>query len=662
MSGPSRNAPCPCGSGEKFKRCCGLAASPDGHFTASDRSSGMRRLLRFANRDEFESDRAIAEQIFWGEWSTFLDEPGFEPLVDSDLAWRNFMGFLTIDMAVDGGRTLIELMLDRRRHALAGGERRYLEALRDSYIGLYKLAEVESGGGALLRNLWFEEDDIRVENAELFHGLGVGDLVATRLMTGAAGEACLVGDLYAFTAEHEPAIRQALESDRIQAEAAAGRMSPQEFLKRAGFRFNWLWMDSAAGEIQGHTRYPYHCACLTDYLDRGDLSKRISAEGKRVGLYLGRIAAAASQFEPGQQISTDVECRRRPDHSPCHGWIMATIHESEGLMEWDCAECGDAGSIADWKGTPFDLSQRPDDPNALPRTLAIGHKSFWRLFRLGHLSAASLTLLVSGHEQAHGEVLLAGSENEYAALGQCVAMELERADLSAAARKDLGGLYSALCWAADIEPDREADALSGQLQQREVPRPHPTPLPSPHEADGGHCLHVQLQHVEPPVWRRIEVPSDTPLFLLHHVLIGAIGWEDSHLHLFRQGRRIFALPETIEQATTDTRTVLVGQILPHVGDRLLWEYDFGDGWCHEIRVESITAERPTGARLLAGERACPPEDCGGPPGYEHLLEVLADPEHLEYAESRDWAGERFNPEAFDAERANARLGRMLGKP
>jgi len=96
------------------------------------------------------------------------------------------------------------------------------------------------------------------------------------------------------------------------------------------------------------------------------------------------------------------------------------------------------------------------------------------------------------------------------------------------------------------------------------------------------------------------------------------------------------------------------------GDVFEYEYDFGDCWEHEIIVEKVM-EPEAGIkypRCLAGERACPPEDCGGPGGYEELLEVLDDPRHEDYEDYRGWAGEDFDPERFDLEKVNRALRRV----
>ena len=174
-------------------------------------------------------------------------------------------------------------------------------------------------------------------------------------------------------------------------------------------------------------------------------------------------------------------------------------------------------------------------------------------------------------------------------------------------------------------------------------------------------LHVSLREVQPEVWRRVQVRSDLTLSNLHQVLQTVMGWSDSHLHQFRFGKAVYGRPDPEFPACLDERKAFLADLLRAPGDRLDYEYDFGDGWRHDIVLEQVlepasTVEYPL---VTAGGRACPPEDCGGPPGYEHLLDVLARPRHTEHRDLLRWVGGSFDPEAFDAEGINRRLLRLF---
>lgn len=139
-----------------------------------------------------------------------------------------------------------------------------------------------------------------------------------------------------------------------------------------------------------------------------------------------------------------------------------------------------------------------------------------------------------------------------------------------------------------------------------------------------------------------------------------MGWQNYHLHVFRIGELAYGTdPEEMLGYEDETKVRLADVAGP--GDRIGYEYDFGDGWEHELLVEART--QAEAGRIypacIEGEGACPPEDCGGPGGYERLKEILADPSHEEYDELKDWAesqlGGRFDPARFDLAMANARM-------
>ncbi len=173
-------------------------------------------------------------------------------------------------------------------------------------------------------------------------------------------------------------------------------------------------------------------------------------------------------------------------------------------------------------------------------------------------------------------------------------------------------------------------------------------------------LKVTLRGIRPRIWRRLLVPADMTLAQLHDVLQVAMGWHGGHLHQFHIGGEIHGVPSPEDDITDhDERKSRLGAVAGD-GDRFVYEYDFGDGWEHEIVVEKTMA--PEKGVLypvcVGGERACPPEDCGGAGGYQHLLAVLADPKHEEHEDLTDWVGGEFDAEAFDVTMVNAALGRI----
>lgn len=152
--------------------------------------------------------------------------------------------------------------------------------------------------------------------------------------------------------------------------------------------------------------------------------------------------------------------------------------------------------------------------------------------------------------------------------------------------------------------------------------------------------------------RVIDIPSATTLDELHNLLQAAIGWTDSHLHRFETSDAVYGMGD--EDAPTD-ELLETGVRLDQVGPRFAYFYDFGDGWVHDVEIIGSGDEVP-GCRY--GEGACPPEDCGGPGGYEHLRRVLADPSDPEHEQLRAWAGDLAD---FDQEATDAVVRRMVGE-
>jgi hypothetical protein len=101
----------------------------------------------------------------------------------------------------------------------------------------------------------------------------------------------------------------------------------------------------------------------------------------------------------------------------------------------------------------------------------------------------------------------------------------------------------------------------------------------------------------------------------------------------------------------------VGDVIGTAGDRLLYEYDFGDGWQHELLLEEVLFGDESFRQIcVAGERCCPPEDCGGPHGFAEMLAALRDANHPDHEDVCAWLGD-FAPQYFSKEEINGRLGR-----
>jgi len=93
-----------------------------------------------------------------------------------------------------------------------------------------------------------------------------------------------------------------------------------------------------------------------------------------------------------------------------------------------------------------------------------------------------------------------------------------------------------------------------------------------------------------------------------------MGWTDSHLHQFEKDGKYWGVPEYDEDDDIDLideSKVPVSRVLKTEGDSVVYLYDFGDDWRHQVVLEEIvTSDIPTKHVCIAGERKCPPEDSG----------------------------------------------------
>ena len=183
-------------------------------------------------------------------------------------------------------------------------------------------------------------------------------------------------------------------------------------------------------------------------------------------------------------------------------------------------------------------------------------------------------------------------------------------------------------------------------------------------------LKVTLLGTSPPIWRRLLVPADMTLAQLHDVLQAAMGWEDGYMHEFSVGQRRIGRPNPEDRlmgmpSVENERTVRLSGILGRVGSKAIYTYDFGDSWEHSLVLEKRLPVDPNTAYPVCtdGQLACPPEDCGGIPGFYDLIEALTDRDHERHEEMLDGIGSSIpKPSRLKASTGCSRLCVVAGKP
>ena len=171
-------------------------------------------------------------------------------------------------------------------------------------------------------------------------------------------------------------------------------------------------------------------------------------------------------------------------------------------------------------------------------------------------------------------------------------------------------------------------------------------------------LRIRLRGSKPPIWRRIQVRSNTTLAKLHDIFQIVMGWTNSHLHQFIIHGVEYGVPDPgYDMDLEGEKRVRLGELIFAEKEKFIYEYDFGDSWEHEILVEKVFPIEK-GVRYpicLKGKRACPPEDCGGIWGYSEFLEAIENVDHPEHDDMLEWIGGEFDPEEFDVNSINKGL-------
>lgn len=180
-------------------------------------------------------------------------------------------------------------------------------------------------------------------------------------------------------------------------------------------------------------------------------------------------------------------------------------------------------------------------------------------------------------------------------------------------------------------------------------------------------LKIDLGGTKPSIWRRVLVEKTITFEVLHKIIQVVMGWTNSHLHEFTvQGIRIgqpldefdhVGGPAEFDEELIDEATVTLESVVTDSIQKFDYTYDFGDSWEHTVVLEkrlpanaAITYPVCTGGKLN-----CPPENCGGIPGFYEMLRVLDDKRHPERAEMLEWLGSTYDPQAFDQPEINQQL-------
>lgn len=171
---------------------------------------------------------------------------------------------------------------------------------------------------------------------------------------------------------------------------------------------------------------------------------------------------------------------------------------------------------------------------------------------------------------------------------------------------------------------------------------------------------ITLKGIKPAIWRRIQLSDLCSFWDLHVAIQDAMGWTDSHLHLFtvnhpfEHSKVSLGIPVDNGYGNDETLAGWEHKVRDYLitNKKFEYEYDLGDSWIHSIEYEGEypKEENKKYPTCLEGTRACPPEDVGGIPGYEEFIEVISTPRHPERRSLLEWVGGKYNPEKFDAKK------------
>jgi hypothetical protein len=176
-------------------------------------------------------------------------------------------------------------------------------------------------------------------------------------------------------------------------------------------------------------------------------------------------------------------------------------------------------------------------------------------------------------------------------------------------------------------------------------------------------LRINLEDIEPIIWRRIELPLANSLKTLHLAIQAAMLFENYHMFRFDVGDASYGIPmkdDWMDPPTRDAGNIRLAKLVERGITSFCYIYDFGDNWRHHVEIEGVFAADPEREypRFVDGERRAPPEDVGGFPGFEEFLDAMTKPRHPNRKAMLEWYGRPFEPLDISADNINARMAKL----
>jgi hypothetical protein len=249
MNRVGRNDPCPCGSGKKYKRCCSgkvhVHATSANLFTSAERVSAIKKLRAFADREEFNGDRAIGQSIFWGGLVEGIDPDQYDRVLMLPQCEIMFNSWLLFDLDIEDGNTIGDLFLSRPGVLLSTGERAYIERAKDTFVGLYEVEDLRRGEGLSLVDLW-SGARYWVRERLATHSLHKWDLIAARLMQVPDGHWVVEAGLFQYMPRHREELLKEIRTKYNHFQRLFPGAPSYAVFKRVAPFLAHLWLDLVA--------------------------------------------------------------------------------------------------------------------------------------------------------------------------------------------------------------------------------------------------------------------------------------------------------------------------------------------------------------------------------------------------------------------------------